>query len=53
MPPLPVCSFALPAEEERRDGKRTPLEKLTARELKEMALAMGGITGGTATDKES
>jgi hypothetical protein len=32
--------------------KDQPLEKLTAKELKEMALAMGGITGVTAMKKE-
>jgi ribosomal protein S18 len=32
--------------------KDRPLEKLTVKELKEMALAMGGITGVTAMKKE-
>jgi hypothetical protein len=32
--------------------KDQPLEKLTVKELKEMALAMGGITGVTAMKKE-
>jgi cell division protein FtsX len=32
--------------------KETSLEKLTVKELKEMALAMGGITGVTAMKKE-
>ncbi len=32
--------------------KDQPLEKLTIKELKEMALAMGGITGATAMKKE-
>ena len=32
--------------------KNKPLEELTVKELKEMALAMGGITGVTAMKKE-
>jgi hypothetical protein len=32
--------------------KEKQLEKLTVKELKEMALEMGGITGGTAMKKE-
>ncbi len=32
--------------------KDQPLEKLTVKELKEMALATGGITGATAMKKE-
>ncbi len=32
--------------------KERSLEKLTVKELKEMALAMGGITGATAMKKE-
>jgi Rho termination factor, N-terminal domain len=32
--------------------KDRPLEKLTVKELKEMALAMGGITGVTTMKKE-
>jgi hypothetical protein len=53
MPPLPVCSFAIPAGEERRDGKRNPPGETDGRGTLEMAIAMGGIMGVTATDKES
>ena len=37
---------------ERRDGKESNLEKLTVKELKEVALAMGGIAGVTAMKKD-
>jgi hypothetical protein len=40
------------AQEERAMEKERSLEKLTVKELKEMALAMGGITGVTAMKKE-
>jgi hypothetical protein len=40
------------AQEERAMEKERSLEKLTVKELKEMALALGGITGVTAMKKE-